>query len=540
MKALISFLAFAPALAFAETFTIETKVTEATIYPAGAEIIRSGTFNVPAGNHRLILPGIPAGDPGTQFTTLQVMADGLSQSSLIRRVDDVSRYDHENEAFRQAEDKVKAVEEQIAAVEDEARSARLIAEAAQQTIGFLGSLGHNEGLAGSGPDELRDLARMIGDETLRAQQTAHSSELEARKIEAKLDQLHKELEIAKDKRDALIPDIEGHLFVAVDVSAEVATSGNLTVSYLDAYAAEWMPSYEFHLKTGADPQVQISRSVLVSQHTGESWHDITMNVSTLAPTSQNSVSRLYPRLRTISEIADTYNSLEEPAVEAPVVVEETMGAYTLQTASVEGTGVTYTVPTPISVSAGSDNTEVSIDQFSQPAEVFAMAVPLKDDVAFRTVRFTNPLNQNLLPSELAKWFVDDILVAVGDSTKIGPREEVEMGFGPIFGLSVSSIVLDRSSGDAGIISRSNQRVETAEIRIANRTDQTWPIRIIDRMPYSEQDDLQIVWTAEPHPNEENVGDERGILAWETRMEPGQTEIIKLDLELSWPEDMALD
>ena len=486
-----------------------------------------------------MLPGILVGDASTQFSTLQVKADRLEQIALIQRPQNVPLYDYKSDAVRQAEDRVRGIEGQIRAVEYEAETARLRAEAAQQTIEFLGNLGRNEGLAGSSAEELRDLAKMVGDESLRAGQVALSAEKEARKVEERLTLLAEELESAQAELYALIPEIDERLFVAVDVIAESEIDGTLSVSYLNTNAARWGAGYEFHLATGDDPQVRIDRSVIIAQDTGENWHDVTVNVSTIEPTGQNNASRLRPRLRSIREKPTEYGNLEEPIVEVPVVVEETQGGLPM-TASVEGTGVTYTIPSPVSITTGYEFTEVALDTITVPAEIFVLAVPLRDETAFRTAKFTNPLDQSLMTSSLAKWFVDDVLVAAGESPEIRPRQEVEMGFGAIHGLTVSSIVLNRTSGDTGIISRSNQRVERAELHIENMTDRSWPLRVIDRMPYSEQDDLEITWTAQPRPTEKNLDNNRGILAWDLELAPDQMEVIELTLTMNWPEGMVLD
>lgn len=542
MRPLIFLLAFAPCALHAETFLIDTKVSEVTVYPNGADIIRTGTYDIPAGNHRLVLQGIPANDE-SQLFSIQVLTGGLTQTAMLRRYENLPIQDHKSDAVIQAEDRIKTIEDQITDVADKAMTARLRAEAARQSVSFLGQLGQNEGLPAD-PETLREITRMIAEETLRANQDAQSSEIEARRIEQQLEQLGEDLQIAQADLAALIPETDDHVYVAVDVTADAAAEGILTVSYIDAYTAEWFPGYEFHLTTGDAPSVRIDRNILITQDTGENWRDVTMHVSTIAPTGQNAASWLPTRRHWIRETPPpqleqrSFGSLEEPVVEAPVVVEETSGGLML-TSSVDGTGVTYTLPNLVSVSTGHEITKIALDTISQSAEVFALSVPWRDDTAYRTARFTNPIDQKLLSSGIARWFVDDVLVAAGESQEIGPREEVEMGFGPIHGLTLARQILNRSSGDAGIISRSNQRIEQAEIRIENLTDQSWPLRLLDRVPFSEQDDLGITWSAEPRPSEVNVDNKRGILAWEMDIAPEQSETITLDLELNWPEGMEL-
>ncbi|KIC40437.1 hypothetical protein RA27_14190 [Ruegeria sp. ANG-R] len=544
MKRLLYFVALAPTFLQAETFVIDTKVSEVTVYPEGAEITRTGTFDVPAGRHRLVLLGIPGSDYQSQLATMQFHAEGLTQTAVIARADDVPWHDYESEDVKQAEQHIEDIEAQIIEVEDRANTALTKAEAARQKIAFLSDLGRNEGLAGANAGGLRDIARMVGDESLLAEEAVQSAEIEARKIRKNLDDLEKELDAARADLAALIPETDDRLFLAVDVQADADVSSTISVSYLDFYFANWQPLYEFDLTTGDNPQVTISRHILVNQHTGENWQDVTLNVSTLQPVGQNSATDLRPLRRFIRNKPAPVQSrsvanLAEPVVEAPVVVEETQG-WAPSADSVQGTGFTYTLSNPVSI-ASSENefAEFFLDRMAQDAEVFAMATPARDDVAYRTARFLNPYDQNLLSANLAKWLVDGVLVATNYTDTIGPSEEVEMGFGPIHGLTLKRDILNRSSGDVGLISRSNESVEHAQIEVKNLTNESWTLRLLDRVPYSEQDDLEINWTADPKPLEVDVANQRGILAWNFDLTPGQTETIKLETTLGWPEGMEL-
>ncbi|MDA7963689.1 DUF4139 domain-containing protein [Ruegeria sp.] len=541
MRHLLFPLLLTPTLLSAETFTLDTKVSEVTVYPSGAEITRAAQFDIPAGHHRLVLLGMPLSEIDAQLATLQVRAEGLTQTAQIIRGENVPWHEYQSDAVKQAEDRIEGIEKQIQAVEDDAQTARLKAEAARHTISFLANLGRNEGLAGSDADSLRGIAQMVGTESLAAEEAAQKAEIEGRRIEEQLKDLQTALEAAEADLQALVPETDDRLFVALDVIAETDIQGTLSLSYLDFRLAEWSPAYTFDLITGDTPEVRIERRILVNQNTGENWQDITLSVSTLQPTGKNSATTVRSRRQTISPAISRANlgSLEEPVVEAPVVVEETQG-WTPSPASVAGTGITYTLSEPVSISSGYELAEFELDNMTQTAQVFAMAAPIYDDTAYRTARFTNPYDQNLMSSAVARWLVDGVLVATDSVPEIGPREEVELGFGPLYGLTIDRHILSRSSGDVGLISRSNQNVERVQIVARNLTGQSWPLRILDRVPYSEQDDLTITWSAQPKPSDENVDNKRGVLAWEMELAPDQSETIQLDTTLAWPEGMELD
>lgn len=85
----------------------------------------------------------------------------------------------------------------------------------------------------------------------------------------------------------------------------------------------------------------------------------------------------------------------------------------------------------------------------------------------------------------------------------------------------------------------NQQSESAVITVENTGTEAWPVRILDQVPYSEQDDLEIEVTASPEPSETDVEGQRGILAWEFDLAAGGKETITLEQVLTWPEGMVL-
>jgi hypothetical protein len=65
------------------------------------------------------------------------------------------------------------------------------------------------------------------------------------------------------------------------------------------------------------------------------------------------------------------------------------------------------------------------------------------------------------------------------------------------------------------------------------------VRLLDQVPYSEQEDLEITWSATPDPTETDVDGQRGILAWEFDLAAGEKREIGLAYSMSWPEGMVL-
>ena len=97
----------------------------------------------------------------------------------------------------------------------------------------------------------------------------------------------------------------------------------------------------------------------------------------------------------------------------------------------------------------------------------------------------------------------------------------------------------RATGERGLIVSSNQQEETAVLEIENLTDEAWDVRMMDLIPYSEQEDLEISHVADVPVTEEDVDGQRGIIAWDFALAAGSKTAVTLTTTLSWPDGMVL-
>jgi hypothetical protein len=65
------------------------------------------------------------------------------------------------------------------------------------------------------------------------------------------------------------------------------------------------------------------------------------------------------------------------------------------------------------------------------------------------------------------------------------------------------------------------------------------VRLLDQVPYSEQEDLEVTYQADPAPTEADVKAQRGILAWDFDIAPGEERVVTLTHSLRWPQGMEL-
>jgi uncharacterized protein (TIGR02231 family) len=541
MRALLTLLLASTALpALADTLPATSRITAVTVYPEGARLTRQVTFNAPTpGAHDLLITDLPAdSDPGL----IQIgPAPGLRLGAFSLRAD---RLPPRQDPLTPDQQAAKASVEQLEAAEQtallafEAVQARV--EAAEAQVRFLSSF--TGALPdGATPDTVKAMAAMIGTETLAARQTALAARADLWPAQKALDDAQEALAKASAAYDALPSADMDYTALAVAITADAAGDQSVTVTQYVG-GASWRPFYDLNLTRDGGAALALGRSVLVTQYTGEDWSDVALTLSSSTPSQQAAPSTLWPDLRRI-EPEDQAEDMARKSLTAsdealPEVVMEAAPAPITAAAGVEGDTVVYTYPNPVTVASGAEDLRLALDTLAFTPVVKAVAVPRMDRTAFVMASFTNASTEPLLPGE-AMLFREGVLVGTTFLDVIAPGVETDVAFGALETLRIKREMPRAAEGETGVFTTSNERTESAVITVENTGDESWPVRLLDQVPYAEQEDLEITVNATPEPAEVDVDGQRGILAWEFDLAAGGKQTITLEHRLKWPEGMAL-
>jgi uncharacterized protein (TIGR02231 family) len=543
MRVLLAALLATTALpAFADTIAATSTITAVTVYPDGAKLTREVTFTSPAaGAHELLVTDLPAGsDPGlirlAPSEGLQLGAFNLRADRLPPREDPLTP---EQEAAKTA---VEAAETAVQTAQLGFDAVQAKVEAAETQVRFLSSF--TGALPdGATPETIKSMATMIGAETLAARQTALAARAELFPAEKALTDAQEALTKAQAAYDAL-PSADMD-YTALSVAVTTVTAGEQTVTVTQYVGnASWRPVYDINLTREGGDALTLNRSVLVTQFTGEDWAGVALTLSSSRPAEQAAPSQLWPELRSIGpevsvdELARKSDASDEFQSYGAAPASEAVAAPITAGMAYEGDTVVYNYPELVTVATGAEDLRLALDSLSFTPVVEAVAVPRLDTTAFVMASFTNASDEPLLPGE-AMLFREGVLVGSTWLDVIAPGVETDVGFGALETLRVEREMPKRAEGETGVFTSANQRSESAVITVENTGDEAWPVRVIDQVPYSEQDDLEIEVSASPEPTETDVEGQRGILAWEFDLAAGGKETITLEHSLTWPEGMVL-
>jgi hypothetical protein len=543
---------------YAETLTAESKITSVTVYGNGAMVTRQAEVTLPPGVSDVIIPDLPKGsedsDAQTMLAALQIgLPDNVGIIALSTAKDPSAPLDRTpGPAVQAAQAEVDRLEAALRDSAAKVETIRLRAKAAQEQVAALRGIAQTS----HGPqsiDDLRALSQMVGTETLRALQTAHQAEQEAAAAElARSDDL-KALERAKASLAAVTPDQERRFDLLLTLNSAGGPAVLKITDFTDT--AAWMPQLDFRLTTGETPKLMVDRRALIVQQSGEDWNGVELILSANDLTRSVSADSLYERSQGIVEKREPEDygggeagGLVEPVME-PVVVGE--GASVSFSFSKKGLAELYRFPVPVTIpSAVGGGTWLLLNTMGFTPDVYALIVP--DDFhltmpisrsyrpnAFVTADFTNTSGESLVAGK-TRLFLDGYLVGTDELDYVPVGGTAAVGFGRVRGLEVTRYVTNKSQGETGLLSVSNQSNELVQIDLNNLSGRDWPVRLQDRVPFSEQDDLKISYTATPPATTENLNRQRGVLEWRFDLPAGQTKQVTLETRMQWPDGMELE
>lgn len=318
--------------------------------------------------------------------------------------------------------------------------------------------------------------------------------------------MQQNLEDARAALAALTPPTAPKSLLALSVSA--ADAGTIVASVSYPVQASWQPTYDVLLSRKDGDSIALRRAALIRQNSGENWENVSITLSTLAPSGQVVPSELYPQLLRFEDpqlrakLERSMSSLTGVAAdEAPVMMQAPAPE-----PNFDGPAVTYTVPTPVSVAQNAEGVRIELDSLTFDARVFARAVPVRDTTAFLMTEATNKTQEPLLAANSAQILVDGTLVRQCGFAPVAAGEAFAQAFGPIEALRLSHAILDKSEGDRDLISRSNAQTQEVQMSVQNLGAENWDIQLLEAVPFSEQDDLVIDWSAQPAASLRDVED----------------------------------
>ncbi len=537
-----------------------------TVFPAGAEATRTARLSLQKGEHTLVFNDLPAeAVPGS------IRVDGKATAGLdIQSVDMRRRYiPRDDQEKLQAER--KGIEDQIEKLRDERGLIQGQEDAAQTQKTLLQNLAQMPGrpqpddgqpAPSSSPAphiDWQQILSLIGSGMPEAQRLALDAEVKKRDLDRRIEELEKKLA-------ALAPARAEQTEVKVYVVAGAALEADMTVRY-QVRNAGWTPRYDARLATGSKttpPALQLTRRADIVQRTGETWENVALQLSTTRPNA-NAAAPVIDTVTVDFEPDAKEVSASAPPPPAPMAAYDGLSvrkrSSASRTAQLSAAGeaapepdlaivqqgatvaaapfqAVFGVPGRLTVPATGEAKRVFLQEDGIEPVLTVRAVPKIEAKAYLYAKLILPKGSPLLPGDVS-LFRDGTFVGTGALPVLSPGEDHELGFGADDQVRVRHAIADEKRGETGLISSARTDSRNFRITVKNMHERAVELVVHDQVPVSQNDEIKVELVGPVQPTKKDIDGKRGVIAFESKLEPEEERLIEFGYRVIWPGARAI-
>jgi len=546
--AALGIVAFAPA-AFCADIAVTLPIDSVIVYRDSAIVTRAGNAQVPAGEHRLVVRGLPDGlDPAT----LRLSARSASLKLGGIEVQRIIEGDLVNADERVLTLKLRDIGDARAAIEDDIVSAQAQLKLLEGVI--AAPAGHGEHAPKIEPNAVGGLLTTVGTSDAAARQRIRNAKIQLRALDEQSEKIRGDLAKIATSRKATT-ELRATLHASGDSSASFSVEYQVT-------GVSWNWQYEARLDT-QKKSVALVRQAELQQGTGEDWSNIELTISTSQPSLNATtppLASLFLNLQSLAYLGagEELNevvvtgmrkslSAREMARAAQPIMSQDLGAPPPPPVAPRSTAEMFTtdfiadyrIPGRVSVAADRQPRLYPIGDNTFGVDLVARANLAADRAAYLETRFTYE-GDVPIDSGAVQLFRDDAFVGLGELPMVLPGADVRIPFGQDQRIRI--VVRDESeeSGNVGVVNRDqlNERRRRFEITSFHAT--ALPIEVIDRVPVARDDDIRIeVLKGATPPASKDFNGHAGVYLWRLAGEPRKTETIRHYYSVKFPRNKAL-
>lgn len=335
--------------------------------------------------------------------------------------------------------------------------------------------------------------------------------------------------------------------IVISVSAETATSVELTVNYVVANAG-WYPVYDLRAVNTKSP-VQLSYKANVFQNTGEEWKNVKLKLSTANPNLSGLKPELYSWYLDFAQ--PVYKSFENkkaygavhrsaPAAADRAEAEEMSMSTPIESSADYVTTIQtslnteFNIALPYTVNSSSKPTLVDIRNHELKADYLYSVVPKMDMDAFLLARITGWEEYSLLPGEANVFFEGTFVTKTFiDPGNIKDTLAVSLGRDKRIIVKCDKLKDFTTRKTLG----TNQRDSYAwEISVRNAKAETIKIVVEDQLPISQNSQIEV---APVDTGGSIYNSNTGKMIWEFSINPAETRKMIYKYDVKYPKDKVV-
>lgn len=555
--ALAAFLPVLGSPVQADEIKAEAPIVAVTVFPDRAEVTRRVEIDLPAGEHEIVLEGLPDG-----LDARSIRVDGEGTGPLELGAVKVTRKYLGDEARREEERRYR---DQLQALQDRDRGLddRLTALNAQRT--FITGLGAEYPKVMTEHIRAGEIRPGVWAEAwtqIGSGMAATLRQMQDVQIERRA--LQEEIARAQDAYNRFASGGASRVEAVLAAEAQKALKARLTLSY-QVGGAYWRPLYDTRLDTEAR-KVTLVQKGEVTQRTGEDWTGVRMTLSTAQP----SVGAERPELDTwfvnvaqpdrivvtarraprggvsaddeVTEEGATEEGYTEEEPEPMAPPPPPMERAEVRKAAVLATDFTaqYRIVGRVDVPSDGSAKTFPVSERKLDVSYSVHATPKLSTRAYLIGEMTYK-DKDPLPGGEAAIFRDGAFIGNGAVETVRPGETFELSFGVDDRVQIDFRKLTDRRSSEGLLGGEERITREYRIEVTNRHREAMPVTIEDQLPVPQDERIRVSLTRDTTPvTERDPEDRKGVLAWTETMKPGAKKTITFGYFVQYPDKLDVE
>lgn len=498
-----------------------SRITDVTLYPDSATIVRTTT--VTAGARSVELTCLP-----TTFDADSLRVEG---DSAIR-VGDVRVESVPSEGSACAK---TALETQIRTLQDQRAALDVQLQANALSASYLKAVSERTGGDGRAPaTDFSTLGRAT-DALARNAQEVFTRQEQLKKRDA---ELKAQLDALQRTRGSGTDTLR-----TVRIAVAAPRGGELRISYQTARAG-WRPAYQASVDS-VRSNVIVERQATLAQSTGEDWRGVRLRLSTGQP--RNTPRGPEPYAWQL-DIQPPPQAMPYPA--APVAAmapapraklgrsnepREADEAPLFEVNTVQTAFATeFEVPGAVELPSDAQKVTFTLASETLPAKLAARSTPRMDTAAYLIATVDRP--QGIWPAGNLQLRRDGAVVGNTQWNPAGEDQKVTLPFGRDDLVTVVVETPKTFQRSVGLLDNRNERQLGALYTVRNRHRDAIDVQILEATPVSQSDDIKVRSTFSPEPAKRDWEHRPGVIAWEQTIPAGGSTRFSADYLITYPKD----
>ncbi|MCM8871706.1 MAG: mucoidy inhibitor MuiA family protein [Paludibacteraceae bacterium] len=509
---------------------VSSKAKEVTVFTSGAQVTRTATAQVAAGQSEVRIMGL---SPYIDSKSVQVKAkgSGLTIMSVSQQKNYVekSQTDKEVEALKKQKDDI-STKISIERTNNEVADAELSFIQANQTI--------------TGADQSLSIA------TLKQTNDYYRERIKTLKLQ-KIDTDKKIAELEKQKTaiDKQINELNGKKndeatgMIVVKLNAAAATNCSFEISYV-VRNASWTPAYDIRVNNVDEP-VQLVYKADIRQNTKEKWDNVKLTLSTANPNVSGeapalssyilkerqqvtfgAAKRSYKPMMMAKAVSN--EAMMDDAM--PMVLEEEAAAPQV-VQSDNMTTKEFKIKMPYTLNSSNQSSQVEIENYKLKATFEYYCAPKLDKDAFLMANVTDWVKLNLMSGD-ASLFFENTFVGKTRIESTRQNDTLKLSLGRDKSILVTREAVKDYTSTKTLSSK--REVERGwKISAKNNKKTAIKLAVHDQMPVSGQSDIEVTSLGTDGASKNET---TGELVWKMDLNAGEKKDVTFRYKVKYPKD----